>query len=278
MSSRTGAWSGVQVRDQGELIFRNIELAYGGSRDEGVIVAEAGAKLSLEGCSLRSNLVGLELRSAELEIETLRDNEFIGTPIALRSSPSALAKLELGANRYGEGVRVELTRGQVEQSASWDARGVALVLTGDVYVDRGATLSVSPGSRLYFAKGAQLGVGYYADSSLDLRGTSAEPIELAPFLAPPLSPDAPPSALLPWGGVVLGPHAHKVRFEQLRLANTAKAGIELRDGADATLVKVECRDCGGPTVSWDCESTIGNIGVSAAGSTPAALSAPSGCK
>jgi hypothetical protein len=78
---------------------------------------------------------------------------------------------------------------------------------------------------------------------------------------------------------VLGAHAVKTRFEHVRLRGTSNdAGIELRDTADATLVKVDCAGCAGATVKWGCESTIGNIGVTANESTPIPMAAPTQCK
>ena len=276
--ARPGAWGGVHVQAQGQLILRNVELAHGGSRDEGVIVAESGSKLSLEGCHLRENLVGVELRGTEIELETLANNEFLATPVALRSPPALIAAVASGSNRFAPGAQIQIERGRVETDANWAAAGVELVVRGDVFVDAGATLTLPPGSQLSFAPGVILGVGYYAEASLDMRGRADAPIELRALV--PRGPAGPePELSEPWGGVVLGHHASKVRFEHLLLTQTANAAaIELRDGADATLVQVDCRDCAGATVMWDCESSVGNIGVKASGTTPTAMLAPHECK
>ncbi len=265
---RPGAWSGVHVQDQGELNLRNVALLHGGAGEEGVILAEGTAKLSVEGCELRDNLVGVELRGHAVTLESFANNEFFATPVAVKTTPTLLAGLGPD-NRYDELAQIDVERGKIEADASWAAQAAPIRIHGDVFVDNGATLSVAPGSRLGFDAGVVLGVGYYAEASLDLRGTADAPILLEP---------ANPSEPAPWGGVVLGERARKARFEHVQLRNTAgAAGIELRDAAEATLVNVDCADCANATVTWDCSSQIGNIAVTASGTTPTAMAAPSSC-
>lgn len=56
------------------------------------------------------------------------------------------------------------------------------------------------------------------------------------------------------------------------------AGVELRGEAEAFLTRVECRDCAGATATWACESQVGTIALTAAGSTPTATIAPRDCR
>jgi hypothetical protein len=272
-----GSWGGLHVQDQGQLILRNVELIGGGARDEGVVLAEGSASLSLEGCTFRSDLVGVELRGVGVTIQSMSSNAFIDVPIAIRTTPALLGGLGPD-NRYDEHARIHVERGKVEVDATWAAQTAPIVVHGDLFVDKGATLTIAPGSRLGFDPGVILGVGYYEAATLDMRGTADAPIILepaAPSLPTTLEPGVPPR----WGGVVLGAHAVKTRFEHVRLRATSNdAGIELRDTADATLVKVDCAGCVGATVKWGCESTIGNIGVTANESTPIPMAAPTQCK
>jgi len=127
-------------------------------------------------------------------------------------------------------------------------------------------LTVDAGNQLLPPPSAVLGVGYYQRGALDMRARADAPITLSPA-----SPDQP------WGGVVLGPFARDTHLEQVRLRGTRGPGIELRDDAEATLVKVDCAGCKAATVTWSCSAKVGNIGVSASEGTPAALAAPS-CK
>jgi hypothetical protein len=271
-----GSWSGVLVQDQGELELRAVELTGGGSRDEGVILAEGNASVALEGCTLRGNLVGVELRGIGVRVETLDALEFANTPVAIRTTPALLGALGSN-NRYDEGARIHVERGKIEQSATWAAQAAPIVVHGDVFVDKGATLVVAPGTRIGFDAGVSLGVGYYEQSSLDMRGTAEAPIVLEPSTpAVPPPPDAEPTR---WGGIVLGAHAHQARFEHVTLHGTGNpAAIDLRDGADATLVNVECVGCVGAVVRWDCKSSVGNVGVTTSGGTPTGLAAPSNCQ
>lgn len=266
-----GSWSGLLVQDNGQLWLRNVELAHGGARDEGVIVAEGSASLNLDGLLLRSNLVGVELRGSAVKLEGFDNCEFVATPAAIRTTPTLLGKLGPN-NRYDAEARIDVERGKLETDATWAAQGAPIVVHGDVFVDKGATLKVSPGAALSFDAGVNLAVGYYEQATLDMRGTADLPITLGPA---PVSAGEQPQ---PWGGVVLGAHAHKSRFEYVALRQTGNpAAIELRDTADATLVNVRCAACAGAVVKWDCKSTVGNVGVGASEGTPTTMIPPSDC-
>lgn len=265
-----GSWSGVLVQDQGELQLSAVELTGGGARDEGVILAEANATVNLEGCSLRGNLVGVELRGIGVRVTLLDALEFVDTPVAIRTTPALLGALGSN-NHYDAAARIHVERGKLEQSATWAAQTAPIVLHGDVFVDKGATLVIAPGTRIGFDAGVSLGVGYYEQASIDLRGTAEAPIVL--------EPSTPTVPLTPWGGIVLGAHTRKARFEHVNLRGTGNpAAIDLRDGADATLVNVECLGCVGAVVRWDCKSSVGNVGVRAGEGTPTGLLAPSNCQ
>lgn len=271
-----GSWSGVLVQDQGELSLRAVELTGGGARDEGVILAEGNAKVNLEGCSLRGNLVGVELRGVAVSVESLDALEFVDTPVAFRTTPTLLGALGSN-NRYDAVAQIHVERGKLEQSATWAAQAAPIVLHGDVFVDKGATLIVAPGTKISFDTGVTLGVGYYEQASIELVGTAEAPIVLEPSV--PAVPPAPEAEPARWGGIVLGAHARKARFEHVRLRATGNpAAIELRDGADATLVNVEGLGCVGAVVRWDCKSSVGNVGVTASEGTPTGLVAPSNCQ
>jgi hypothetical protein len=279
-----GSWSGVLVQDQGELQLRGVELTGGGAREEGVSLAEANASVTLEACTLRGNLVGVELRGIGVRVATLDALEFIDTPVAIRTTPALLGALGSN-NRYDAAARIHVERGKIEQSASWAAQAAPIVLHADIFVDKGATLVIAPGTRIGFDAGVTLGVGYYEESSIDLRGTAEAPIVLEPAAPgsppapPPASPPAPAAEPVRWGGIVLGAHTRKARFEHVILHGTSNpAAIDLRDGADATLVNVECVDCVGSVVRWDCKSSVGNVGVRAGGSTPTGMAAPTDCQ
>jgi hypothetical protein len=271
-----GSWSGVLVQDQGELQLRAVELTGGGARDEGVILAEATASVNLEGCSLRGNLVGVELRGVGVRVDQLDTLSFVDTPVAIRTTPALLGTLGSN-NRYDAVARIHVERGKVEQSSTWAAQTAPIVLHGDVFIDKGATLVIAPGTRIGFDTGVTLGVGYYEQASIELVGTAEAPIVLEP--SSPAVPPAPGAEPARWGGIVLGAHTRKARFEHVSLHATANpAAIELRDGADATLVNIECIGCVGAVVSWDCKSSVGNVGVRASGGTPTELVAPSNCQ
>jgi hypothetical protein len=263
--SRAGSWSGIHVQDHGELILRNVELAHGGSRDEGVVIAEGNAKLTLEGCEFHDDLVGVELRGHAVVIDSFTNNGFRATPVAIRTTPALLSGIGPD-NRFDELTHIDVSRGKIESDATWTYQAAPILIHGDVFVDKGATLKVAPGVRLGFDPGVLLGVGYYEQATLDMRGTAEAPILLEPIGEP-------------WGGVVLGNHARGTKFEQVRLRKTGNAaGIELREGAEATLVNVACAACANATVTWDCASKIGNIGIEASEGTPTTLAPPTQCK
>lgn len=274
-----GSWSGVLVQEQGELQLRAVELVGGGARDEGVILAEANATVNLEGCVLRGNLVGVELRGIGVRVAQLDTLEFVDTPVAIRTTPALLGALGPN-NLYDAVARIHVERGKLEQSATWAAQTAPIVVHGDVFVDKGATLVIAPGTRIGFDAGVTLGVGFYEQASIDLRGTAEAPIVLEPAMSTPVSPAAAPEAEpARWGGIVLGAHTRKARFEHVILRGTANpAAIDLRDGADATLVNVECAGCVGAVVRWDCKSSVGNVGVRHSEGTPTGLVAPSNCQ
>jgi hypothetical protein len=268
-----GSWSGVLVQEQGELQLRAVELTGGGAREEGVILAEGNATVNLEGCALRNNLVGVELRGIGVRVAQLDTLEFVDTPVAIRTTPALLGALGSN-NRYDAAARIHVERGKLEQSATWAAQTAPIVVHGDVFVDKGATLIIAPGTRIGFDTGVTLGVGYYEQASIDLRGTAEAPIVLEPAVLTPVSPE--PAR---WGGIVLGAHTRKARFEHVIFRGTANpAAIDLRDGADATLVNVECAGCVGAVVRWDCKSSVGNVGVRHSEGTPTGLVAPSNCQ
>ncbi|MCA9699829.1 MAG: hypothetical protein KC431_20055, partial [Myxococcales bacterium] len=265
-SDRPGSWAGIHVQDQGQLRLHGVALERGGDRGEGVVLAEGASTLRLESCRFSADLVGVELRGSEVVVEVFSDNDFAEVPVALRIGPEQLGTVA-GDNHYDEAARIEVARGKVEHDASWAVQGAPIHLLGDVYVDKNATLTVAAGNRLAFAAGAVLGVGYYQRGALDMRASADAPIVLGP------AEDGQR-----WGGVVLGGFARDTHLEHVRLRSSEGPGVELREQAEATLVKVDCAGCGGATVKWSCAAKVGNIGVTASDGTPAALAAPSGCK
>jgi hypothetical protein len=277
--TRPGSWSGIHVQDQGQLDLRGVEIGHGGARDEGVVVGEGKARISLEDCVLHDNLVGVELRGLGVSVDALTGNEFRATPLAIAAPPTLVSAIGPD-NRYDALARIDVTRGKIEADATWTLQAAPLIVRGNVFVDAGATLTVAPGSRLGFAPGVVLGVGYYQAATLDMRGTAEAPIVLEPASNPAPEGTDPTDVAkpLPWTGIVLGAQARKTRFEHVRLRGTeGAAGIELRDGAEATLVKVDCAGCAHATVAWDCASKVGNIGVTASAGTPTAMASPGLC-
>ncbi|NVB39617.1 hypothetical protein G6O69_17375 [Pseudenhygromyxa sp. WMMC2535] len=262
-----GAWAGIHVRDHGALTLEGVELAHGGERDEGVILAEGDAHVRLEGCELHDDLVGVELRGASVSVEAFAANRFVDVPVALRLAPEQLGTLAAD-NIYDEHTQIELSRGRIEHDTKWARQDAPIFVRGDVFVDKGAGLTVAPGTRLRFAAGVVLGVGYYERGALAMRGTIDAPIILEPA-----------EAGQRWVGVVLGDHTRDTHLEHVHLRGTSgAAGVEARDAAEATLVKVDCASCAGASVRWACASKVGNIGVSASEGTPTAMLAPTGCK
>lgn len=273
---RPGSWSGVQVQDQGRLDLVGVELRHGGAREEGVIRAEGSAILSVAGCEFHDDLVGVELRGSAVVVELLDDNGFTNTPAAISAGPALIDAIG-PENRFDALARIDVSRGKLEADARWDVPGAPLIVHGDVFVDAGATLTLAPGSRLGFDPGVTLGVGYYAEATLDARGTAEAPIVLEPATIP-AAPGVEAAKPLPWTGVVLGAHARGTKLEHVHLRGTeGAAGVELRDGAEATLVNVDCAGCAHATVAWDCASKVGNIGVTASGGTTTAMAGPGAC-
>ncbi len=263
---RAGAWPGVHVQERGEAKLTHVELSQGGARDEGVILAEGAARLAIESCRFVDDAVGVELRGNAVVLDRFTGNAFERTPVALRSTAQLLGSLG-SDNRYDGEARIHVERGKVERDTRWIRQDAPLIVHGDVFVDRGATLTLEAGLRVTFDAGVKLGVGYYEEATLELLGQRDAVIELGP---------ADPASA--WVGVVLATHSKGSRFEHVRLTNTSGAGgIELQESAAAMLVDVECTDCAGATVTWDCASKVGNADVRAAGTTPTALAAPQGC-
>lgn len=283
----SATWAGVVVHEHGRLALRGAELRQGSERGEGMIVAQGAAQLNLEDCNLHDAEVGVELRGNAVFVERFTGNHFRGVPTALILSPQALgfigelneygppttepdeaagAEAELG----GERARIVVTRGKIERDTTWTFQAATLELRGDVFVGKGATLTVDGGWQVLAAKGITLGVGFYDTGSLHLARESdpSAPVRIGPS-----------TAGQGWTGLVFGPHARDSDVENLRLSGTqGVAGVELRGEAEAFLTRVECRDCAGATATWACESQVGTIALTAAGSTPTATIAPRDCR
>ena len=269
-AARPAAWSGLRVGAGGRLELRGAVLEHGGARDEGVIVAEGGAKLSITASLLRQNAVGVELRDDEAELLSLASTRFEAVPVALRTTATGLAAVAAD-NRFDADAEIHVVRSSVSRDVNWPRLDTAIHLLGDLTVGGGATLRVAPGTQLRIAPDVVIGVGYYERASLELRAEADAPIVLEPREAD--------GADTHWGGIVLGNHTHKARFEHVRLRRArGAAGIELREGAEAMLVHVDCAGCAQATVRWDCASQIGNLAVSASLGTPIDMLAPQGCK
>ena len=268
-SDPAAGWPGVYVQARGDATLDQVELGHAGPRDEAAILAEGEARLAIDHCQIHDSSVGVELRGTTLTLASFGHNVFRQVPAALRLAPQVLGQLGEG-NDYDEQARIHVERGKIETSQTWRRQATTLIVHGDVSVDRGATLTIEAGSRLEFDAGVILQVGYYEASTLELRGSEALPIFLGP------SELGPSDAASPWGGVMVAGHATRNRFEHVELRSTSgAAGIVLHEGADATLIDVDCAACAHASVKWDCESEIGNLDVTASEGTPLALLAPS---
>jgi hypothetical protein len=256
-------WAGVHVQGRGDATLDWVDIGHAGSNDEGAVLVEGEARLAMDHARVHDSSVGVELRGNTLELASFADNAFAAVPTALRTTPQVFGQLG-ERNSYDELARIHVERGKIEQSLRWRRQGAPVVIHGDISIDRGATLTLEGGLRLEFDADVALQVGYYEQATLELRGTEDAPIVLGP---------SDPGTT--WDGIVVAGHATRNRFEHVDLrATKGRAGIEVQDAADATLVDVDCAACAHATVTWACASKIGNLDVTASEGTPVALLPP----
>jgi hypothetical protein len=174
-----GAWKGVRLYPKSS-----------GSSIQGLVVEYAGDKkgaVSIEGehvvfeDSIVRHAEGLGLEATvKASFAAFTGNAFedVGA-IAMRMPPQLVGAIGEG-NRFDETSRVHVPAGTVESDATWPALPVPYVVVGEVRVDgkeaSRATLTISPGTKVFFDGDARMSIGYYAEGTLAAKGSSSQPI------------------------------------------------------------------------------------------------------
>lgn len=114
-----------------------------------------------------------------------RLSDFTGTTfddvgkIAVRVPPVAAGDI-LEGNTFKGDARVHVTRGRLEESASWKAIGAPMLVLSEVRVEGSegtrTSLTIEPGAELHFDADGSLLIGYGGEGRLEVEGTQDKPV------------------------------------------------------------------------------------------------------
>ena len=263
-----GGWGGLELYGKSEARLHHVVLAHGGKQeDEGVLLIDGSARVSLKDARFESDAVGVVVRGKNAKLEGFDALAFEGTPVALRGAARYLGALGSG-NHYGGEPRVVAEADKLEADATWTLQpGARVELDGRLQVS-GARLTVEAGVTLHVKDGVDVQVGYYDVAGLELRGTAEQPVTFRG------QRDEPGS----WGGLVFFTKAKGNVLEHVVLRNAGEqAGARFDGESQAKIDGLRCDACSTPTLLWSCKSSIDHAAVEAAEGTPSALAAPA-CK
>jgi 5-hydroxyisourate hydrolase-like protein (transthyretin family) len=164
-----GQWGSIQFTNSSTgSVLDFVQIRYGGAGATAVVIADG--ELTLRNSLIHSSSTqGLRIvtSSPTLTNITLRDNTQAAMSMDLVSDPAIR-----GVSVENNGVNgLQLDGGVMAQSNRWDDHDIIYVLSNDITVAAGATLSVTPGQIVAASSKALL-----VNGTLDARGTAEQPI------------------------------------------------------------------------------------------------------
>lgn len=245
-------WPYVRIYPYGEGSFAATIFEHGGAGESPGVLRVDGA-LALSGCTFRQNAGGV-LLSSRAKIRTLEENDFSGNERwALLVYPQHLGGLD-STNRYGEGDRIAVYGGTVEETMTWRAQRTLIEALGDLRVDGRAELTVESGSRFAMRDKTQIIVGDRDNGSLRLMGTAERPIEIFG-----LRDDAGS-----WGGVRLLDASRDSVLDHVRLRDAGgDGGVYVEGHANATVNDLSCARCAAAALTAACGARVESTDVRA---------------
>lgn len=263
-----GGWGGLRIYGKGEARIAHARFVNGGRKDnEGTLLIDDAARVSLADSTFEANAVGVVVRGKKAELEAFDRVTFKATPIALRGAARVLGALG-GANVYEGEPAIVAESDKLEADATWKHQvGAKVQLDGRLQVS-GGRLTLEPGITVHVKDGGEVQVGYYDIGGIEMKGTEDAPVS---FVGQRDEPGA-------WNGVILYGKAKGNVLDNVVLRNVGgQAGVRLDGEADAKITNLRCDACSTPTLKWTCKGTVEHTGVEAGEGTPSALEAPS-CK
>ncbi len=249
---RAASWPGVVVHALGEASFSSTIFEHGGD-PASVGVLRVDGTVSVIGCTFRDNVGGVAL-GPRARVKVFDGNAFDGNAKgAVALHPPQFDMLG-PANRYGEGERIVLHAGTVEDTATWRAQGALVEVLGDLLVDGRTVLTVEPGARFAFKDKASLSVGQRDNASLRLLGVPGRPIELLGLRDEPAA----------WAGVRLEESSRDSVLAHV-IVRAAAAGVTVAGDANAEIHDLLCLRCSGPALAVACTARVTAASVTVAG-------------
>lgn len=259
-----GSWKYVAIYGKGEGQFDHVIFQNGGADDDkGMLFANSKAKLAVDHGTFEGAEVAVKIDGNDVELSGLANTTFKGSETPIACTPLVFGGVK-GGNVYedGEGSKIHLSSGKVEDDTTWTAQSVLVELDGDVNVDKEARLTVEAGSKFAVEDGVKISVGYYERAALELAGTAEAPIVLAGLR----------DETGTWGPITFYKKSRGSRISHVELANVAgDAAVTVQDEADLKVEKLSCTNCEGKTLAWTCKAKVEATEV-------ANSQAPTGCK
>lgn len=253
-----GAWNGIEF-DSGsghQMQFCTVQWA---ASNEAAVRVNNGSSLTLTDSKISDSASdGLKVDSTST-LASFARNTFAankGYAVVL-ANPDAAAMIDTASSYTGnQNNAIEVQGGNINSTQTWAAPGVPYAISSNLYVNNGATLTLSPGATLSFDPIVQLDVGYGGSNpagTLVAQGTAAAPIA---FTADSASPTAGY-----WAGIEFdGGANHKMQNCTVSYAgNGNQAAVRVLTGSALSLTDSTISDSKAAGLQVDGNSSLASF-------------------
>ncbi|PIJ61264.1 right-handed parallel beta-helix repeat-containing protein [Mesotoga sp. H07.pep.5.3] len=145
-----GWWRSINIRNEGKAIFDWCTIAYAGRSDGAAILKSGAGSLRISNSVLsHTSGDGLRLSSGYSSFEHFQ-NEYSYNTIGVRLGINA-SFADVTTRFEGNSTDIQLDGGAITGTVSWGSDGdYSMVITGDVSISAGASLSILPGTVIKF--------------------------------------------------------------------------------------------------------------------------------
>ncbi|MDR6842167.1 hypothetical protein, partial [Pseudoxanthomonas sacheonensis] len=186
--------------------------------------------------------------------------------LAMRAASNLLSLLALSLGLVAQAYADTPVQGAIAVDTQWTVDSAPYVLTGDVVVQGGATLTISPGVVVYMAQGSGLRI---QSGSVRANGTSASPVRVLSDKVRLGQPATPGD----WNQWVFTTGTVNTRLDYVSFAHGRGLVV---NGSAPVFNHLKIENQLGPAVEIDLAASPSGVGNSASGNTFNAVAVPAG--
>ncbi len=175
-----GVWKGVRLYAKAaRSSVSGLTLEYAGEDNNGGLKVDA-LDVRIEQSTFQHLKGAGVVAGRDASFAAFTDNAFTDVgKVAIRLPAEVVRGLGVG-NTYGDAARIVVPGGNIEDEAHWLLQDTAIQVGGEVKINgkegSRAKLTLDPGATLEFGGSGRIVTGYYAEATIEARGSADKPI------------------------------------------------------------------------------------------------------